>query len=67
MAREDAFMLIEDELLLMSSRGPFTLDVITGNSEGMKRGVIDVCERYGFDYYTSAYNMGVITIMYQPI
>lgn len=67
LAHEDAFMLVEDELLFKSSFGSFELDIVTGNSKIMKEGVIKICIDHGFDYSTSPFNSGVIRVSYTAL
>jgi hypothetical protein len=67
LSREDAFMLVEDELLYKSSFGAFEMDIITGNSKGMQEGVIKICLDHGFDYVVPSHNSGVVKVSYTPI
>jgi hypothetical protein len=60
--RQDAFDLVEDELLERSMNGSFNLTVITGNSKPMRDGVIEICEKHGFSYYQPTSNLGQINI-----
>jgi hypothetical protein len=62
--RQDAFDLVEDELLKRSMRGSFDLTIITGNSKPMREGVIEVCERHGFSFYQPSSNLGQIIVSY---
>ena len=67
LAREDAFMIVEDELLRLSNLGSFQLDIITGNSKLMRDGVIEICRSYNFNYTTLPHNMGRINVTYVDI
>jgi hypothetical protein len=62
MYREDAFVLVEDELLMRSLKGSFDVTVITGNSKPMRDGVIEICERHDFKYYQPSHNLGQIVV-----
>ena len=64
--RDEAFILVEDELLKLSSIGAFEAYVVTGNSKPMQDGVIRICERHGFDYFISSHNLGEIVVSYYP-
>ncbi len=62
--RMEAFVLVEDELLVRSNSGTFTLTIITGNSKPMRDGVIRVCEMHGFYYLVTSHNLGDIICNY---
>lgn len=62
--REDAFMVVEDELLRLSMLGSFQIDIITGNSKPMQDGVINICEQHGFQYIIPSHNLGRVTVSY---
>jgi len=64
--RDEAFILVEDKLLRLSSIGAFEAYVVTGNSKPMQDGVIGICERHGFDYLISSHNLGEIVVSYYP-
>ena len=64
LAHEDAFMIVEDELLRLSYMGSFEMNIITGNSKPMKMGVIEICHRHGFPYTTLPNNTGRIVVTY---
>lgn len=67
LAHEDAFMIVEDELLRLSSEGSFDITIITGNSKSMRDGVIEVCKTHNFNYTTLPNNMGRIHVTYIDI
>jgi len=62
--RTEAFILVEDELLIRSNSGTFSLTIITGNSKPMRDGVIRICETHGFSYVVPSHNMGEIIVNY---
>ena len=62
--RREAFLLVEDELLMRSNSGTFTITIITGNSKPMRDGVINICETHGFNYVVPSHNMGEIVVNY---
>ena len=64
MLRQDAFYLVEDTLLDLSNKGSFSITIITGNSKPMKEGVIEVCNKHGFNYVVPSYNLGVVNVDY---
>jgi hypothetical protein len=62
---KDAIELVEDTLLLNSVKQPnVDIKVITGNSPRLQNKVIQVCEQWGFDYFTTSQNLGEIRIQY---
>ena len=67
LAREDAFMIVEDELLRLSNMGSFTTTIITGNSKAMRDGVIDVCLTHGFKYVVPSHNLGELIVTYTDL
>ena len=50
----------ENWLLLNSSKTP--IDVITGNSENMKRLVLEYIKKHSFQYSVPLYNNGMIIV-----
>ena len=65
--RDEAFIVVEEELLRLSSFGAFESTIITGNSKPMKDGVIRICERHGFNHVILPHNMGQILVSYYPL
>ena len=60
--------LIEEYMLLNSTKGSVSLKVITGNSPVMQKKIIDQrCNRYGFSYYIPPHNPGEMIIQYEKL
>lgn len=67
LTREEAFMMVEDELLKYSNIGSFEVTIITGNSKPMRDGVISLCLTHGFTYTTLPQNLGQVIVSYVSI
>lgn len=63
----EAIELVEDELLLASTRGDFNYKIITGQSKAMRNKIIEVCERWGFGYVIPGNNQGEINIQWNKL
>ena len=60
--------LIEEYMLLNSTKGSVSLKVITGNSPVMQKKIIDqICNRHGFSYYIPTHNQGEMIIQYEKL
>jgi hypothetical protein len=60
--------LIEEYMLLNSTKGSVSLTVITGNSPVMQNKIIDqICNKYGFSYYIPPHNPGEMIIQYEKL
>ena len=60
--------LIEEYMLLNSTKGSVSLTVITGNSPVMQNKIIDqICNKYGFSYYIPPQNPGEMIIQYEKL
>ena len=60
--------LIEECMLLNSTKGSVSLKVITGNSPVMQKKIIDqICNRHGFSYYIPPHNPGEMIIQYEKL
>ena len=64
----EGLKLIEEYMLLHSTKGSVSLTVITGNSPVMQKKIIDqICDKYGFSYYIPPHNPGEMIIQYEKI
>ena len=64
----EGLKLIEECMLLNSTKGSVSLTVITGNSPVMQKKIIDqICDKYGFSYYIPPHNPGEMIIQYEKI
>ena len=50
--------------LLSASSNSFEIDIITGNSDAMRKIVTDICDEYKFDYYVPYYNTGITIVTF---
>ena len=61
----DAINLVEDTLLLQSTKGNVNLTVITGKSSILQNKIInEICNRWGFIYSIPSDNQGQIDIQF---
>lgn len=67
LTRDDAFSMVEDELLKYSNIGSFEATIITGNSKPMRDGIIRLCLTHGFTYTTPPQNLGQVIVSYVSI
>lgn len=68
MSHQDAVNIVEDTMLVDSTRGNVELRVITGKSGEMQKVIIDeVCKKHNFPYFISALNPGEMVIEYTKI
>ena len=64
----EGLKLIEEYMLLNSTKGSVSLTVITGNSPVMQNKIIDqICNKYGFSYYIPPHNPGEMIIQYEKL
>lgn len=64
----EGLKLIEEYMLLNSTKGSVSLKVITGNSPVMQNKIIDqICNKYGFSYYIPPHNPGEMIIQYEKL
>ena len=64
----EGLKLIEEYMLLNSTKGSVSLKVITGNSPVMQNKIIDqICNKYGFSYYIPPHNLGEMIIQYEKL
>jgi hypothetical protein len=60
---KDAIDLIESKILLASTEGSFTMELITGNSTLLRNKIIrEILEEWDFNYYIPSRNLGVIIV-----
>jgi hypothetical protein len=58
MAKEE----VEETLTTASFLGSFEIKIITGNSKAMRNIVIEVCDKYSFNYYIPSDNLGIVMV-----
>jgi len=64
----EGLKLIEEYMLLNSTKGSVSLTVITGNSPVLQKKIIDqICDKYGFSYYIPPHNPGEMIIQYEKL
>lgn len=64
LVHSEAIELVENELLLASTEPGFIFNIITGNSSTLQEKIIrQVLDKYEFNYYITAHNLGKITVV----
>lgn len=59
---EEAIIKTEDAVLSASLQVGYTFEIITGNSSLLQNKIINMLEKYNFDYYIPSYNLGTIIV-----